>query len=153
MDSVRFAERRNLVSASVPSYFNWPLPNCYYYNRICSMYWKSYMNWSIFLLPREGNNGHEILNVDSIIIQYITALIVFRFLPICASIDQQSLAVCNFDCCPNYSAEIWTFELASWSSGQSLWLLIMRSRVRFPALPWEFSLKGKIPAVTMVWVD
>ena len=24
---------------------------------------------------------------------------------------------------------------ASWSSGQSLWLLIMRSRVRFPALP------------------
>ena len=42
---------------------------------------------------------------------------------------------------------------ASWSSGQSLWLLIMRSRVRFPALPWEFSLKGKIPAVTMVWVD
>ena len=42
---------------------------------------------------------------------------------------------------------------ASWSSGQSLWLLIMRSRVRFPALPWEFSLKGKIPTVIMVWVD
>ena len=42
---------------------------------------------------------------------------------------------------------------ASWSSGWSLWLLIMRSRVRFPALPWEFSLKGKIRAVTMVWVD
>jgi len=36
--------------------------------------------------------------------------------------------------------------------GQSLCLLIMRSRVRFPVLPWEFSLKGKIPAVTMVWV-
>ena len=30
--------------------------------------------------------------------------------------------------------------------------IIMRSRVRFPALPWEFSLKGRIPAVTMVWV-
>ena len=29
----------------------------------------------------------------------------------------------------------------------------MRSRVRFPVLPCEFSLKGKIPAVTMVWVD
>ena len=29
---------------------------------------------------------------------------------------------------------------ASWSSGQSFWLLITRSRVRFPALPWEFSL-------------
>ena len=29
---------------------------------------------------------------------------------------------------------------ASWSSGRSIWLLITRSRVRFPALPWEFSL-------------
>ena len=28
----------------------------------------------------------------------------------------------------------------------------MMSRVRFPALPWEFSLKGKIPTVTMIWV-
>jgi hypothetical protein len=36
---------------------------------------------------------------------------------------------------------------SSWSSGQSFWLLIMRSRVRFPA-----SLKGKIPMVTIVWV-
>ena len=26
------------------------------------------------------------------------------------------------------------------SSGQSFWLLITKSRVRFPALPWEFSL-------------
>jgi len=33
----------------------------------------------------------------------------------------------------------------SWFSGQSFWLLIMRSQVRFPALPWEFSLKGWIP--------
>ena len=32
---------------------------------------------------------------------------------------------------------------ASWSSGQGLWLLIMRSRVRFPVLPWEFFLGGK----------
>jgi len=30
--------------------------------------------------------------------------------------------------------------------------LCMRSRVRFPVLPWEFSLKGRIPMVTMVWV-
>jgi len=29
---------------------------------------------------------------------------------------------------------------------------IMRSRVRFPALPWEFSLMRRISAVTMVWV-
>ena len=33
----------------------------------------------------------------------------------------------------------------SWSSGQSFWLLITRSRVRFPALPWEFSLWGEDP--------
>jgi len=31
-------------------------------------------------------------------------------------------------------------------------LLIIGSRVRFPVLPCEFSLKGRIPAVTMVWV-
>ena len=52
-----------------------------------------------------------------------------------------------------YSLRKGKIRPASWSSGQSLWLLIMRSRFRFPALPWEFSLKGKIPAVTMVWVD
>ena len=32
---------------------------------------------------------------------------------------------------------------ASWSSGQNFWLLITRSRVRFPALPWGFSLWGE----------
>ena len=37
---------------------------------------------------------------------------------------------------------------ASWSSGQSLWLLIMRSRFYHG----NFSLQGKIPVVTMVWV-
>jgi hypothetical protein len=31
---------------------------------------------------------------------------------------------------------------ASWSGGQSFWLLTTRSRVRFPALPWEFSSQG-----------
>ena len=31
---------------------------------------------------------------------------------------------------------------ASWSSGRSFWLLITRSRVWFPALPWGFSLWG-----------
>ena len=35
------------------------------------------------------------------------------------------------------------FRPASWSSGQGLWLLIMRSQVRFPVLPWEFFLAGK----------
>ena len=40
----------------------------------------------------------------------------------------------------------------SWSSGQNFWLLITRSRVRFPALPWGFSLWERIPVVTMVWV-
>ena len=31
-------------------------------------------------------------------------------------------------------------------------LLIIRSQVRFLVLPWEFSPKGRIPTVTMVWV-
>jgi hypothetical protein len=34
---------------------------------------------------------------------------------------------------------------ASWSSGQSFWLLIMRSRTRFPVLPWGFFLEGEDP--------
>jgi len=52
----------------------------------------------------------------------------------------------------NCSNLIHTNRPASWSSGQSLWPIIMRSRVRFPVLTWEFSLKRRIPAVTMVWV-
>jgi hypothetical protein len=32
---------------------------------------------------------------------------------------------------------------ALWSSGQSYWLLIMRSRVQFPVLPWGFFLEGE----------
>ena len=32
---------------------------------------------------------------------------------------------------------------ASWSSGQGLWLQIMRSRIRFPVLTWELLLPGK----------
>jgi hypothetical protein len=31
----------------------------------------------------------------------------------------------------------------SWSSGQSFWLLIMRSRFRFSVLPWGFFLEGE----------
>ena len=34
---------------------------------------------------------------------------------------------------------------ASWSSDQSFWLLTTRSRVRFPALPWGFSLWKEDP--------
>ena len=34
---------------------------------------------------------------------------------------------------------------ASWSSGQGLWLLIMRPRIRFPVLPRKFFLAGKDP--------
>ena len=45
-----------------------------------------------------------------------------------------------------------TLRPASWSSSQSFWLLITRSRVRFPVLPWEFSLWGRTPVVTMVCV-
>jgi hypothetical protein len=41
--------------------------------------------------------------------------------------------------CINYYEE----RPASWSSSQSFWLLIMRSRVWFPALPWGFFLEGE----------
>jgi hypothetical protein len=34
---------------------------------------------------------------------------------------------------------------ASWSSGHSFWLLSMRSRVRFPVLPWGIFLEGEDP--------
>jgi hypothetical protein len=34
---------------------------------------------------------------------------------------------------------------ASWSSGQSFWLLIMRYRVRFPVPLWGFFLEGEFP--------
>jgi hypothetical protein len=39
----------------------------------------------------------------------------------------------------------WLLHLwpASWSSGQIFWLLIMRSRVRFPVLTWVFFLEGE----------
>ena len=58
--------------------------------------------------------------------------------------EAESLSACN----PRTFYNGYTLVIC----GQSLWLLIMRSRVRFPALPWESSLKGRIPAVTMVWV-
>ena len=45
------------------------------------------------------------------------------------------------------------YILCSRSSGQIFCLLIMRPRVRFSALPWEFFLIGKIPMVTMGWVN
>jgi hypothetical protein len=35
--------------------------------------------------------------------------------------------------------------LVSWLGGQSFWLLTMRYRVRFPVLPWKFSLAGEHP--------
>jgi hypothetical protein len=38
-----------------------------------------------------------------------------------------------------------TTRPVSWSSGQCFRLLIIRSRVRFPVLPWEFFLEGEDP--------
>jgi hypothetical protein len=43
------------------------------------------------------------------------------------------------------SDDIMSAWSSSWSSGQSFWLLITRSRVRFPDLPWEFFLEGEDP--------
>ena len=40
----------------------------------------------------------------------------------------------------DFTSKTWP---ASWSSGQGLCLLIMKSRVRFPVLPWEFFLARK----------
>jgi hypothetical protein len=37
----------------------------------------------------------------------------------------------------------WQLRPASWYSGQSFWLLIMRSQVQFPVQPWEFFLEGE----------
>jgi hypothetical protein len=34
---------------------------------------------------------------------------------------------------------------SSWSSGQSVWLLIVRSRVWLPVLPWGFFLEEEDP--------
>ena len=42
----------------------------------------------------------------------------------------------------NYYSINWP---ASWSGGRSFWLLITRYWVRFPALPWGFSLWGEDP--------
>ena len=71
------------------------------------------------------------------------------------AVCQGNLSACHFGHAYHRFASpalhFWLWP-ASWSSGQSIWLLIMRYRVRFPTLPWEFSLKGRIPAVTMIWV-
>jgi hypothetical protein len=45
--------------------------------------------------------------------------------------------------CGMYGNRFTKCRPASWSSGQSFWLLIVRSRVRFPALPWEFFPEGE----------
>ena len=87
--------------------------------------------------------------------RYCTTLQPFFFVLLCASGMYLNLFITYISFISyirNHAIYIFVIRPASWSSGQSLWLLIMRSRVRFPALPWEFSLKGKIPAVTMVCV-
>ena len=51
----------------------------------------------------------------------------------------QTLGACV--CIP--AIYIYIYRPASWSSGQGLWLLTMKSLVRFPVIPWEFFLAGK----------
>ena len=66
--------------------------------------------------------------------------------------NNYALVVHNVDSVKNLTLNV--RRPASWASGQSFWLLITRSRVRFPTLTWGFSLwGGRIPLVTMVWVD
>ena len=76
----------------------------------------------------------------------------FKLITLCTIIQNSYVTVVLVSCKDFLAPYTPTNGPPSLSSGQSLWLLIMRSRVRFPALPWEFSLKGMIPAVTMVWV-
>jgi hypothetical protein len=45
-------------------------------------------------------------------------------------------------CQKNYDLNL-LLGAASWSSGQSFWLLIIGSRVRFPALSWGFFFEGE----------
>jgi len=99
-----------------------------------------------YLLPRKYSNAYR-ARIRALVQRWKTA-------------DNGGDYTDKQECLQQYCSEIlWNFQAsklhirpASWSSGQSLCLLIVRSRVRFPVLPWEFSLKGRIPAVTMVWV-
>ena len=61
----------------------------------------------------------------------------------------------NISNCFNQQAKGWGRKLllrVHWSSGQSFWLLITRSLVRFPSTMGIFPCGGRIPVVTMVWV-
>jgi hypothetical protein len=42
----------------------------------------------------------------------------------------------------DWTGDIIKIDLPLWSSGQSIWLLTQRSRVRFPALPHFLSSSG-----------
>jgi hypothetical protein len=68
--------------------------------------------------------------------------------------DVLYIEVSTFLCTMNHSDKsdekcerFWTIKHlvgpASWSSGQSFWLLIIKSRVRFPVLTWGFFLGGE----------
>ena len=91
------------------------------------------------LLYRLSYRAHNITTVLYLYILHILTVVLRRT-------DESCLVYKSI-----YSEE--KLRPASWSCSQSLCLLTMTSRVRFPALPWEFSLKGKILAVTMFWVD
>jgi hypothetical protein len=50
---------------------------------------------------------------------------------------------CSMTDTSNLSIKPFLRRSASWSSGQEFLLLFMRSRVRFPVLPWGFFLDGE----------
>jgi hypothetical protein len=53
----------------------------------------------------------------------------------------------NLDCLRPFSFRVTTFRPPLWSSGQSSWLQIQRSRFRFPALP-DFLERGPLNLVS-----
>ena len=61
--------------------------------------------------------------------------------PVTIAFDTQLETAVNI--CVNNLYKNRLIRPASLSSGPGLWLLIMRSRVRFPVLPWECFLAGK----------
>jgi len=87
---VRFSERRNLVSARVPSHFNWPLPEniksrtlikTFIPVRIsCTIYWREKnetRSWDKFSKGREWSCSRKTWITSGFIILWFTARLLF----------------------------------------------------------------------------
>jgi hypothetical protein len=102
----------------------------------------------VILLAIRYSKDRTEINLTWCIIPQMNNLGTSRIQPDLAPCDYQLLRALKQNLSGNNSRQ----GPASWSSGQSFWLLIMRSRVRFPVLPWEFFLEGEDTLAAMVWV-